>query len=352
MAALFAEPSDEPSPTAGHQVPPWPAGAATGVGSMPGDDLVEATRTVLGELDGLPHLPELPSRGPVAGMVGRTGALLVDLPLELRPAGWRLASRPGSDVRQAGALLTSDLDLFAGLADGWTGVVKVQVTGPWTMAAAVETPRGGRVLTDRGAVADLVASLAEGVATHVSDVRRRLPGASVVVQVDEPGLPAVLAGSVPTVSGLGRLPSVGEPEAGDALGRVVAAAGGPAVVHCCAAGAPVAVVRAAGARALSFDLSLPFHGDIDTLADAVETGMVVFAGIVPATDSEMSDRAGTVSGVRSWWRRLGLSAEGIGERVVPTPACGLAGASPTYARAALSRCREVGRVLADGPDGE
>ncbi|HEY6276391.1 MAG TPA: methionine synthase, partial [Streptosporangiaceae bacterium] len=43
---------------------PWPAASATGVGSMPGTDPAEALRIILGELPGLPHLAELPARGP------------------------------------------------------------------------------------------------------------------------------------------------------------------------------------------------------------------------------------------------------------------------------------------------
>mgnify|MGYP001091221913 CR=1 FL=1 len=49
----------------------WPAGAATGIGSLPGDDIVEATKFVLGELAELPHLPELPARGAVQKAVSR-----------------------------------------------------------------------------------------------------------------------------------------------------------------------------------------------------------------------------------------------------------------------------------------
>ena len=50
----------------------WPVGAATGVGSLPGTDMVEAIKLVFGELPDLPHLPELPGRGPGAELIGRT----------------------------------------------------------------------------------------------------------------------------------------------------------------------------------------------------------------------------------------------------------------------------------------
>ena len=75
--------------------------------------------------------------------------------------------------------------------------------GPWTLAATIELTRSQNpALADRGAVADLTQSLAEGVAAHVAEVRKRVPGATVLLQLDEPALPAALAGRVPTASGL------------------------------------------------------------------------------------------------------------------------------------------------------
>ena len=72
--------------------------------------------------------------------------------------------------------------------------MKTQVAGPWTLAAGVELRSGNRVLTDAGAVAEFVESLAEGLRGHVADLARRTR-AEVVVQIDEPTLPAVLAGA-------------------------------------------------------------------------------------------------------------------------------------------------------------
>ena len=79
---------------------PWPPASATGVGSLPGTDPVQAQRLVFGELPDLPHLAELPARGPGADLTGRTAALLVDLPVELTTTGWRFSARPGRDLRQ------------------------------------------------------------------------------------------------------------------------------------------------------------------------------------------------------------------------------------------------------------
>src|SRR5712692_8937922 len=105
----------------------WPAGSATGIGSMPGTDLEQAVAVVLGELPDLPHLPELPARGPGADLTGRTAALLVDLPVELTPVGWRFTARPGRDLSRAQSFLSADLDALAEVADGYQGALKIQV---------------------------------------------------------------------------------------------------------------------------------------------------------------------------------------------------------------------------------
>ncbi|MGZ4497763.1 MAG: methionine synthase, partial [Nocardioides sp.] len=215
--------------------------AATGVGSMPGEDqdaFDRALRLVLDELPDLPHLPELPGRGATAGMTGRGLAVLSDLGADLQPAGWRLTGTdgPGVDHRRARSLLAQDLDLLEERAEGLTGAFKVQVAGPWTLAATVERPRGDKVLADHGARRDLAQALAEGLRDHVRDVRRRLPGVErLVVQVDEPALPAVLAGRVPTASGWGRHRTVHPPEASAALEwafEAVTESGGEPWAHC------------------------------------------------------------------------------------------------------------------------
>ena len=60
-------------------------------------------------------------------------------------------------------------------AQGYTGAFKIQVAGPWTLAATVEKPRGDKVLSDHGARRELGQALAEGVRGHVA---RRAPPAA------------------------------------------------------------------------------------------------------------------------------------------------------------------------------
>ena len=131
---------------------PWGPGAATGIGSLPGEDPAEAVRIVLGELPDLPHLPELPARGPGADMAGRGAALLVDLPVDLQPSGWRLVDRPGRDPRRSLDLLARDVDALEEAAEGYAGPLKLQVAGPWTLAATMELHYGDKAVSDPGAV--------------------------------------------------------------------------------------------------------------------------------------------------------------------------------------------------------
>jgi hypothetical protein len=329
---------------------PWPNAAATGVGSMPGTDPAEAVAVVLGELPDLPHLPELPARGVGADLTGRTAALLVDLPVETTAGRWKLAARPGRDQRRAAGLLSADLDAVQEAAADWSGPFKVQVCGPWTLAATIGLTRSQNpALADPGAVADLIASLAEGVAAHVAEVRGRLPGATVLLQLDEPALPAVLAGSVPTASGLNRVGAVDRTVTSDGLRTVLAATTAFTLVHCCATGIPFGLLREAGAQAVAFDMGALRREDEDNLAELIEADLGIFAGVIQipernAPPTRPSDRdPGTE--VLGLWHRIGIPAGGLERQVVLTPACGLAGASPAAARAALTRCREAARVL-------
>jgi methionine synthase II (cobalamin-independent) len=325
----------------------WSAGAVTGIGSLPGTDPAEAAALVLGELPDLPHLPELPDRGAGADMLGRAAALLVDLPVELVPSGWRLTAHAGRDLRRARDFLAWDLDALEVAAAGYRGPLKVQAAGPWTLAAGLELAGGHKVVSDHGAARDLAESLAEGLRGHVADVAARVPGATVVLQVDEPSLPAVLGGRVRTPSGYGTVRAVEAPVAADAIRSVLAAAGeGNRVVHCCAADAPISLFRDAGADAIALDGSLVSGDQFDALGEALDAGTSLWLGVLPTTDRAITlDTAREP--LRRLWSELGFPRGELARRVVPTPACGLAGASPEYVRRVLSVLRDAGNWLLD-----
>ncbi|WP_240322732.1 methionine synthase [Austwickia chelonae] len=327
------------------------------------DLLTDETRT---GRSGIPYVPETPGRGPGADMIGRTAGMLVDMPVDLQPSGWRIVDRPGRDQARAQGYLRNDLDELAEAFEGYRGILKLQVAGPWTMAAELRVHRGERSLVDLGACRDVSASLAEGVKEHLADVRRLLPEAKLVVQLDEPLLPAVLAGSLPTSSGFGRLRAVDPEEIRRRLSEVVetvrqslsggesadsadrspmSAAGEGVLIHCCADRVPVSLLRQTGADALAVDISKLDVRGWESVAVAVESGIGLWAG-VPVPSGAIPTAHALAAPVRTAWHELGLE-RWLLDHVVLTPSCGLAGHSPAEATLVHRRLVEAAAELVE-----
>ena len=301
----------------------------TGIGSWPGTRVREALAVVRGELaqgaaDGvrpIPYLPELPARGPGADMIGRAAHLLVDLPVDLQPQGWRLVDRPGRDAERAASLLAEDLDELAEAFDGYAGPLKVQVAGPWTLAAALWRPLGDRVLGDAGATRDVVDSLTEGIGAYLGRVQALVPGAELVLQVDEPSLPTVLRGRVRSESGYSVLRTPERGEVVPALRQVLDQRGARTTgVHCCAGDPPVDVLAGSGADFVALDLEQVGRGRFEQVAAAVEGGVRLWAGVDPWSPDPAEP-------LLRRWQEVGLSPAALAE-VGLTPPCGLASAAP------------------------
>lgn len=337
----------------------WRPGSATGVGSYPGVDPLESARIVAGELPDLLHVVELPGRGPGADMIGRTGALLCSVEpgfgLETTPDGWRISGSRGRAMRRGQSWLDQDLDCLEEVASAYEGPLKVQIVGPWTMAASVELRGGERMLRDPGAVDDCAAALAEVTVRHVHEVRRRFPHASsILVQVDEPVLPGVLAGSIGTASGLSRYPAEDPQRVGRLLGAVLNAATAVTAVpgvHCCASEPPVALVVEAGALFVSIDVTSVSAAAEEGVGALIEGGRGLIAGVV--TTGHLQPRSDTVMSapLRGLLHRLGLEDDVHLSSVAISPTCGLAGMSPTMARQALASCTAIGRLLRQDESG-
>jgi hypothetical protein len=115
-------------------------------------------------------------------------------------------------------------------------------------------------------------------------------------------------------------------------------------LHCCADDAPIPVLRAGGADALALDLAALGPGHNDELGEAVDASTSLWLGVVPSVDADITvDTARDP--IQRLWSELGFPSEQLAQFVVPTPACGLAGASPTYVRHVLEVVREAGRRL-------
>jgi methionine synthase II (cobalamin-independent) len=332
---------------------------SSGVGSWPGIAAREPAAVVVGELAGaLPHLVELPARGVGADLLGRAGALLVDVAIDTVPRGYRLAARPGAVTRRAISLLDEDMDALeeawetAGLRNDGRAV-KVQAPGPITLAAEVELANGHRAITDPGALRDLTASLAEGVAAHRAQLSRRLE-TPVVVQFDEPSLPKALGGALSGVTALSPVAPLDEAVAGSLLDACAETVGGEVALHCCAAGIPWDLLQRSAFSAVSVDAGTLSAADLDGIAAFVESDRAVMLGVIntgatraPSRRLSAEQVAASVVAVTD---RLGFARSALRDRIGVTPACGLAGATPEWARTAIELARKAAEMFAEDPD--
>ena len=228
--------------------------------------------------------------------------------------------------------------------------MKVQAPGPITLAAQLELPGGHRAITDAGALRDLAGSLAEGVAVHRAQVARRLD-TPVVVQFDEPSLPAALEGRLTGVTSLSPVHPVDESVATALLDDCVATVGGEVMLHSCAAGLPWKMLQRSVIGAVSVDVSTLVAADLDGIGEFVESGRTVTLGVVPsaAPDARPSVEEVAKSAV-AITDRLGFARSLARERIGVTPACGLAGATEEWARKAIELVQKAAETLAEDPD--
>ncbi len=223
---------------------------ATGIGSWPGT----AVRDTIGQVrellaDGLPHLPELP---------GARARRRHDRPH--RGAARRAARRPPADglalrrpARQgrpphrrrccARTSTSSPRPTTATRARSSS-----RSSGRGRSRRASGSRGGSGPSSTRAPAATSSSRSPTGCAPHVAAVRRLVPGAELVVQVDEPSLPTVLLGRLPTASGWGRLPSLDPHVVATGLAAVLRAHDGETIVHCCAENPPLPLLRAAAPR--------------------------------------------------------------------------------------------------------
>ena len=245
----------------------------TAAGSLPGTDFRGALTAMAEALPEVLPLPELPARGVGSDLIGRALGLISGLGFDLQPAGWRLVPNTGADHRRAVAQWRRDLDDAEELLQGFEGVLKIGVAGPWTLASSVERPMGDRLVADHGARRELAQALVEGVAGLRAEVSRRIPGATLWVQIDEPSLLAVAEGRVPTASGFSRHRRVDLPGLVEALRPLADGSW----LHCCAPGRWLDIARRAGFAGVSVDAALVA---LDELAQWRDESRGLILGVV------------------------------------------------------------------------
>ncbi|WP_026553424.1 hypothetical protein [Arthrobacter sp. H20] len=325
---------------------------ATALGDWPGTDPVESARVVRGELGSphLPHLVSLPHRGVGSDAVGRTAAILVELPVDVQPHGWRLVDRPGKDHHRAVSALTTDLNVLGdviGAESAPNPELKIHLRGPLSMAANLYLHGGERALLDVGARREIRDSLAAGAAELVGRIASSAPGALVHVQLDEPEIADILAGGVPTASGYRTLRAVPDQEAADAWDAVAHAVrgvgAGCVAVSFPADRAPLHVLATSSLTAAALPLTGLTMVQWEQLAVHLEAGGELWAGILRNAGS-VPPVAALAGVVLAPWRMLGLQLTRLAQLRV-TPDTGLADVSPSAAASVLRRLTQTADSL-------
>jgi hypothetical protein len=172
-----------------------------------------------------------------------------------------------------------------------------------------------------------------------------------VVQIDEPDIASVMAGTIPTASGYRTLRSISGEEVTGAWKLVIDALKSAGVVETVVSipeiEAPIERVLAAGADGVAVPLKALTSRQWEQLAEAVEDGKRVWAGALATSDprAQLPRTAEVVESIWKPWRQLGLPASGLaGLRV--TPSTGLADFTPSTAKDVLKKLTQV----ADGLD--
>ena len=317
--------------------------AVTGIGSWPGVDVQEVARVIRDTCQELPHIGELPQRGPGADMIGRTAALVslvsTDFSVETSPTGWRLARSRGRDLRRADAFWDEDLDVVEEIYQGYEGDFKVQLVGPWTLAANLELVSGDRLLRDRGVCRELSVALAQTAQDHVKQIQQRIPGANIILQIDEPSLPAVMNGEIKTQSGWGAYTPPELHEVEIALSQVTTAHSGFTMLHSCAPNLPFGLVTSAGFKAISIDASLYGPKLPDVLGEQSDAGNLMALGI-----SAQNVKTG-IEFLRTLASQIGFSTQTLAQHVLLSPPCGLISMSLSQARETIEMLNLISRAL-------
>jgi methionine synthase II (cobalamin-independent) len=123
------------------------------------------------------------------------------------------------------------------------------------------------------------------------------------------------------------------------------------LLHSCAPDLPWDLLQRSAIGAVSVDAGTLRAADLDGVAAFVESGRTVMLGVVAATAPERRPSAEEVAAaVVAVTDRLGFGRSALRGRVGVTPACGLAGATPEWARTAIALARKAADAFAQDPD--
>ena len=303
-----------------------PAGAVTGIGSLPFTSVSAAIRAVAQHSPEVPFWPQLPQRSESEKAISQGLGCLADL-IEPRQEGYGYEVKAGQIdqvlerlhdssgiLREENAAGFSEFerDLSSGLFSSAVAV-KGQIEGPITLSAYL-FHRNKPFLSDSALFAAIAFHVSQMVSWQIE--RLQAAGFPVLLFVDEP---ALCLESHPNI--------VSEEERLNALAAALEGArtrGAYAGLHCCAA-RPLERMCRAKPDILSFDadegLDL-FFTDWHVL-DFVQTGGIVAYGLIPTRSG--LNAADSASIFLRWLKAASLAGDPqkFAQRAMITATCGL-----------------------------
>jgi methionine synthase II (cobalamin-independent) len=119
-------------------------------------------------------------------------------------------------------------------------------------------------------------------------------------------------------------------------------------VHSCATALPWKVLQRSNISAVSVDAGTLGAADLDAIAEFVESGRVVVLGVVSSsTPTRLPAVEEVAAAVVAITDRLGFSRSVLRDRIGITPACGLAAATPQWARTAIGLARRAAEAYVE-----
>jgi methionine synthase II (cobalamin-independent) len=174
----------------------------------------------------------------------------------------------------------------------------------------------------------------------------------VVVQLDEPLLPAAMLGRLTGVTSFSPVNPIEEQVAAALLDECIAAVGGEVALHSCAADLPWKLLQRSQLQAIAVDVSTLQAADLDGVGEFVESGRTVLLGVVPGTAQQQQWKPQQVAAAAAKVTdRLGFPRTVLRERIGITPACGLSGATQEWARTAIGLVQKAADGLQTDPEG-
>ena len=323
---------------------------ATGIGSLPHDDVDAALDLLLATIPHIPYVPQLPAVSWFEGMLVQYTEGLPGLVLEPEGEKYHLDTLDRGPVELEAfylRVIEDDPDAFAVSADhccclpalrerltAATGLAatKTQVTGPITQGLSTVGPDKRAIYYDETFQEVIVKSCAMKARWLV----RQLPaGSPRLCFIDEPTLSAFGSSVYVSVKRDDVIAQIGE------VAAAIRQEGGLAGVHCCG-NTDWTLLTEAGIDVLSFDAydyghTLPLYPG--AVRGFVEGGGVIAWGIVPTSpivlDETVASLRARLETAMAGVAELGIDSERLRRQALLTPACGLGTATLTVAQQAF-----------------